>query len=87
MKEHVVKFAALLLVCCAMLGCGKTDDPSDGGNSGSGSIYGTVTDLATGSPVSNANVQLRPGGETTLTGYKCLCRADYLDSHPSFQLH
>jgi len=34
-----------------------------------GSIYGIVTDFATGEPVANANVSLRPGGETTLTGY------------------
>lgn len=33
-----------------------------------GSIYGVVTDFATGEPVKNANVQLRPSGETTLTG-------------------
>lgn len=33
-----------------------------------GSIYGVVTDKATGEPVKNANVQLRPSGETTLTG-------------------
>ncbi|MCQ2077535.1 MAG: carboxypeptidase-like regulatory domain-containing protein [Bacteroidaceae bacterium] len=33
-----------------------------------GAIYGTVTDFATGDPVYNANVQLRPSGETTLTG-------------------
>ena len=33
-----------------------------------GSIYGVVTDKATGEPVKNANVQLRPTGETTLTG-------------------
>ena len=33
-----------------------------------GSIYGIVTDKATGEPVKNANVQLRPSGETTLTG-------------------
>ncbi|MDE7135414.1 MAG: carboxypeptidase-like regulatory domain-containing protein, partial [Muribaculaceae bacterium] len=33
-----------------------------------GSIFGVVTDFATGEPVQNANVQLRPGGETTLTG-------------------
>lgn len=33
-----------------------------------GSIYGTVTDFATGEPVGNANVKLRPSGETTLTG-------------------
>ena len=33
-----------------------------------GSIYGIVTDKATGEPVKNANVQLRPSGETSLTG-------------------
>ena len=33
-----------------------------------GDIYGTVTDYATGEPVGNANVKLKPTGETTLTG-------------------
>lgn len=33
-----------------------------------GGIYGTVTDFATGEPVGNANVKLKPTGETTLTG-------------------
>ena len=33
-----------------------------------GSIYGIVTDKATGEPVKSANVQLRPTGETSLTG-------------------
>ena len=33
-----------------------------------GSIYGIITDKATGEPVKNANVQLRPSGETSLTG-------------------
>lgn len=33
-----------------------------------GSIYGIVTDKATGEPVKSANVQLRPSGETSLTG-------------------
>lgn len=33
-----------------------------------GSLYGIVTDLTTGSPVQNANIQLQPSGETTLTG-------------------
>ncbi len=33
-----------------------------------GSIYGIVTDKANGEPVKNANVQLRPSGETSLTG-------------------
>lgn len=33
-----------------------------------GSIYGIVTDKATGEPVKNANVQLQPTGETSLAG-------------------
>ena len=33
-----------------------------------GGICGVVTDFATGEPIKNANVQLRPSGETTLTG-------------------
>lgn len=67
--NHFIRLSALLLVCCAMLGCGKEENPSGGSNSGSGSIYGCVTDFATTDPVSGANVQLRPSGETTLTGY------------------
>ena len=43
-----------------------SDDPK---SSKSGSIYGIVTDFATGEAVAHANVQLRPTGETTLTGY------------------
>lgn len=66
----LIKFTALFLVCSAMLGCAPEDNPIGGGStSDSGSIYGCVTDFATGDPVSNANVQLRPSGETTLTGY------------------
>lgn len=59
-KSHFNKFAALLLMCCAMLGCGKDKNQ--------GSVYGTVTDYTTGDPISNANVRLNPRGETTLTG-------------------
>lgn len=33
-----------------------------------GSIFGTVTDFATGNPIGNVIVKLRPSGETTLTG-------------------
>ncbi len=64
MKECIIKLSALLLVCCAMLGCGKEEDSSNGG--GKGSIYGTVTDFATGEPVRNANVQLLMSGNATL---------------------
>jgi len=49
---------ATLILCCLFNSCEK--EP--------GSIYGVVTDYSTGEPVANANVQLRPGGSTTLTG-------------------
>lgn len=69
-KQLIIIFAALLLVCCAMLSCSPKDNPLEGGSaSDGGSVYGCVTDFATGEPVKNANVQLRPSGETTLTGY------------------
>lgn len=58
--NYFIIFAALLLVSCVMFGCGKNNQ---------GSVYGTVTDFATGDPVVNANVRLNPRGETTLTGY------------------
>lgn len=56
--------AALLVLCCMMFSCGKEDGPSNG--NGKGSIYGTVTDFATGDPVANANVQLLMSGNATL---------------------
>ena len=65
-KIHLIQIAALLVLCCAMLGCEK-DNPSTP-TIKYGSIYGTVTDFATGDPVSNVNVRLNPRGETTLTG-------------------
>lgn len=58
-KKCLIKVIALLVLCYAMFGCGKPK---------LGSIYGTVTDYATGDPVGNANVRLNPRGETTLTG-------------------
>lgn len=65
MNKHILLLIAI--VCFIFVGCKKKDNEiSD--NETKGSIYGTVTDLATGNPVRNANVQLRPGGETTLTG-------------------
>lgn len=60
MRTNIIKLSALLLICCAMLGCGKDKNQ--------GSIYGVVTDFATGDPIGNANVRLNPRGETTLTG-------------------
>lgn len=70
-RKQILKVAALLVLCSTLIGCEPEDNPSGGGgsDSGVGSIYGCVTDFATGEPVRNANVQLRPSGETTLTGY------------------
>lgn len=68
MKEHVVKFAALLLVCCLILSCGKDVPQSDDVESVTGSIYGTVTDKSTGDCVSIAGVELMPKGLKTVTG-------------------
>ena len=64
-------FRTLLMVVLALTsfawyGCAKEENETDVKKNGA--IYGTVTDFATGEPVTNANVSLRPGGETTLTG-------------------
>ena len=63
--KRFVFFACL----CGMLifsSCEKDKDKADSVTQGS--IYGVITDFATGNPVYAANVQLRPSGETTLTG-------------------
>lgn len=75
------KFGFFLFFLFFCIACGGSENGGSGGSEwggagGNGSseaadspgIYGTVTDYATGDPVQNANVQLRPTGETTLTG-------------------
>ena len=54
--------AALVATAFSWQAC--TSDPEEA----KGGIYGTVTDYETGYAVANANVKLRPGGQTTLTG-------------------
>lgn len=56
----------LILLLFTLIACDNNTNNELMGDKGS--IYGTVTDFATGEPVPNANVQLRPSGETTLTG-------------------
>lgn len=68
-KLQLFKRSVLLVLCCTIISCTPENPSGSGTNSFSGSIYGVVTDFATGDPVKNANVQLRPSGETTLTGY------------------
>lgn len=65
----IINVAILLFTCFTLFGCAPEDNSSGSYDTSTGSIYGCVTDFATGDPVRNANVQLRPSGETTLTGY------------------
>lgn len=61
-----ISYLILLCITFSLVSCEnkKKGDLQEG----TGSIYGCVTDFATGNPIHNANVQLRPTGETTLTG-------------------
>lgn len=64
MKKELFRILIVAVVAITSVvwyGCTKEEELK-------GSIYGTVTDFATGEPVGNANVKLRPSGETTLTG-------------------
>lgn len=64
MYLRTITFSLFMLPIVYFSGCTISND---NGNEARG-IYGTVTDFATGEPVVSANVQLRPTGETTLTG-------------------
>lgn len=64
--KKVLFYVCLLGMIIVSQSCEKEKNEAD---EASGSIYGSITDFATGEPVYNANVQLRPSGETTLTGY------------------
>lgn len=66
MKKQLYNFAYFLCICGVL--CTSCSTPSNNITIEEGSIYGVITDFATGEPVHNANVQLRPSGETTLTG-------------------
>ena len=61
--KRILPLFLLLLIFVSIFNSCKPDPIEE-----LGSIYGIVTDKATGEPVKNANVQLRPSGETTLTG-------------------
>ena len=54
-KLQLLEFAALLLVCCAMLGCEKQNvEPEPEIVT---KIYGTVFDYETGNPLQGAQIQ------------------------------
>ena len=60
MKKIFSIAVILLAVIMVWQGCKKKEE--------TGEIYGTITDYATGEPVKNANVKLRPIGTTIQTG-------------------
>lgn len=62
------KFIVVLLFLLCLMSCDNSSMINQPSENDSGGICGVVTDFATGEPIKNANVQLRPTGETTLTG-------------------
>lgn len=64
MKRKII-LVVLPLLLMLIDGCSKEENDSQEKN---GTIYGRVTDLVTAESIADANVSLRPGGETTLTG-------------------
>ena len=60
MKKLILITSIVFASTILWQGCTKPEE--------TGTIYGTITDYTTGEPIKNANVKLRPSGETTLTG-------------------
>lgn len=52
-KQRLFKLVALLVLCCAMLGCGKQSEPDPEVTT---KIYGTVINENTGEPVQGAEI-------------------------------
>jgi len=68
MKQTLSILTAVFAVLMFLVSCGGSEGSADGKPCESCGIYGHVTDYETGEDVANASVQLRPGGDTTLTG-------------------
>ena len=65
MKKNVY-IVTLTFLCLCYFFC--VNDPGGNGDGATGTIFGFVTDFRDGQPVGNANVQLRPTGQTIQTG-------------------
>ncbi|MBP3762609.1 MAG: carboxypeptidase regulatory-like domain-containing protein [Bacteroidales bacterium] len=76
LTSYISMLAGILLAGMVSQSCSGDDDSRESQHNGS--IYGLVTDYATGHPVQYANVQLRPTGETTLTGLDGMYEFRYL---------
>ena len=74
MKQLFSIFTAVLAVLVFLVSCGGSEGSGSGGSGDSnvadetGSIYGVVTDKATGESIINAGVELQPVGLKTVTG-------------------
>lgn len=65
MFKHVKILIGTLALLCLMTACEELPSHLEMSH---GSIYGVITDFATGKRIQNATVQLRPLGETALSG-------------------
>ncbi len=73
MKQTLSILTAVFAVLAFLVSCGGSEGSGSGGSGGNdsgetGSIYGIVTDKATGESIINAGVELQPIGLKTVTG-------------------
>ena len=102
MKKNIIRLVAVVLIFGTSLVCSCTKQDEEVAVDSKGTIYGTITDYDTGEPIGNANVKLRPSGETTLTGsdgtYEfnnlkadkytlSLSKAEYIDLDDDYVIH
>ncbi len=74
MKKSVISVLLVFAIPAFLVSCGGSEGSGSGGSGDSnvtgetGSIYGIVTDKATGEQIINAGVELQPIGLKTVTG-------------------
>ena len=73
MKKTIISVLLVFAVFAFLVSCGGSEGSGSGGSGNNdsgepGSIYGIVTDKATGESIINAGVELQPTGLKTVTG-------------------
>ena len=73
MKKSIILITLVLIFSLILVSCGGSEGSGSGGSGSNdsgepGSIYGIVTDKATGESIINAGVELQPVGLKTVTG-------------------
>lgn len=72
MKKSIISTLLVLVLSLNFVACGGSSTGNGGSGSNdsgeTGSIYGIVTDKATGESIINAGVELQPIGLKTVTG-------------------